>query len=457
MIKTRTKKQIKEQENPVEIKWDESKLPEYLDPQQRLAVATKADKAIVLAAAGSGKTRVITERVNYLVNCGVPAVNIVCITFTIMAAEEMRERLKGNPKVNEAFIGTIHSFANKIMKTTNERFQLFSEELSIAFHKKLINKYCKHLTFDGWVKFKDTLDEELESKVPVGTADSTLLFSQRSELSLIERPLGNEDKDYPETIETLCKAGNIISFNELLRKATTYFRNTNSFPEYVLVDEFQDVGELEYSFVMSLNAKNYLFVGDDWQSIYSFKGGNVGIFKSLCRDEKWTKYYLENNYRSGKLIIDLADKIIKQCEGKIEKSIKAVSKVNAQFCVESKYKFGAILNEIAKDEKELGDWFILVRKNADLMFVVNELRKKNIANITFKREGMSLSEMKLMMGINAIKVLTVHVAKGLESKNVLIYGDGFKLTRPDWMKNDEEVRIMYVAVTRAKENLIVLN
>jgi superfamily I DNA/RNA helicase len=89
--------------------------------------------------------------------------------------------------------------------------------------------------------------------------------------------------------------------------------------------------------------------------------------------------------------------------------------------------------------------------------MMEELKKKGIAAVSFKREGMSLAEMKALMQLNAVKVLTVHVAKGLENKNVLIYGDSFKLIKPSWMKNEEEIRLMYVAITRAKENLFILN
>lgn len=460
-IKTRSKKgdRITKKQVETPIKWDEKHLPIYLDPQQREAVKTQVNKAMVVAAAGSGKTRVITERVNYLINCGVRPENIVCITFTNMATEEMRERLANNPKVGGAFIGTIHSFANKIMKTTGERYELFTAEIDVLFHKKLITNYCKFLTFEKWVKFKDLLDEEMLGKIPQGFAEASLNFSEKAELKLIERGLGQEDKDYPETVATMCKKQKVITFDELLKKAIVYFQNTNSYPEYVLVDEFQDVGDLEYKFVMSLNAKNYFFVGDDWQSIYGWKGGNVNIFKSLCNRQDWKVYKLENNYRSGKLIIDLASKVIEQVEDRIQKDINIKADINAQFTIDTKYKLGSVLDIIAKksNSDRLGDWFILVRKNADLAIVLDKLEVKKIPVITFKREGMSLAEMKAMMDIDAVKILTVHTAKGLESKNVLLYGDSFKINRPDWMKNDEETRIVYVGITRAKENLIILN
>lgn len=457
-IKTRAKRGGKIPKKQVEtsIIWNEKHIPDYLDDQQRAAVKTQKNKVMVVAAAGSGKTRVITERVNYLINCGVKPENIVCITFTNMATEEMRERLQANPKVGSAFIGTIHSFANKVMKTTGERYELFSAEIDILFHKKLITKYCKFLTFEKWAKFKDLLDEEMLGKVPQGFAEEFLIFSEKAELKLIERPLGQEDKDYPETVATMCYKQKVITFEELLKRATVYFENTNSFPEYVLVDEFQDVGDLEYKFVMSLNAKNYFFVGDDYQSIYGWKGGNVEIFKTLCQNKEWCSYKLENNYRNGKLILDLAAKIIEQVPGRIPKTVNVKSEVNAQFTIDTKHKLGAVL-EIIKGQAEKKDWFVLVRKNADLSIILNELEKRKVPAITFKREGVSLAEMRMMMEMEAVKVLTVHTAKGLESRNVLVYGEGFKIKRPDWMKNDEETRVMYVAVTRAKENLIILN
>lgn len=373
-----------------------------------------------------------------------------------MAAEEMRERLANNSKIGDAFIGTIHSFANKIMKQSGERYELFSRELNITIHRKLILKYCKFLTLEKWMHYRDLLDNELIGKVPEGAAFKSLTFSENAELKLIERPLNEEDKNYPETVETICKKMKVLTFDELIKRATAYFKNLKSFPQFVLVDEFQDVGDLEYRFVMGLNAENYFFVGDDWQSIYGWKGANVDIFRMLSRSTEWKLYKLENNYRSGKLIIDLAQRVINQVENKIDKKVNVISNVNAQFTIDTKYKLGVVLDAIKKENK-LNDWFILLRKNVDLTFMMEELRKRNITAVSFKREGMSLAEMKALMQLDAIKVLTVHVAKGLESKNVLVYGDSFKIIKPNWMKNEEEIRLMYVAITRAKENLVILN
>lgn len=305
-----------------------------LDSQQEAVVYSTEKNIIVVAGAGSGKTRVLTERIKYLVETlHVPAHNIVSITFTNMAAEEMKLRLSDVEGIGDAFIGTIHSFANHIMKESGEKYTLFNDDLDNQLHKELIEKYCTHLTIDRYLAYKDLKALSDIGKVPQTEVDNFFLPSERSEFNTLHAPaevVKNDLKEevhitFGESIETLCKKRGIITFDELLIKAKHYFEKLEASIDYVFVDEFQDVGTLEYNFIRSLSANNYFFVGDDYQSIYGFKGGNVKIFLSLVNSEDFTTYFLTNNYRNGTQILKLATNIINQVDEKVEKSIVPIN------------------------------------------------------------------------------------------------------------------------------------
>ena len=285
------------------------------------------------------------------------------------------------------------------------------------------------------------------------------------ELDLIERSpseiqceidlLGADKVQFPESIKTLCKKRNVITFDQLLRMATDYFNSINATIGHVLVDELQDVGTLEFNFIESLQADNYFLVGDDWQSIYSFKGGNVNIFLKLIEDGMFNVYYLTNNYRNSQQVLEMSQQIISQVTKKIDKVITPVYNSEGNVTVMSKTKLPEVLRQISREEN-YKDWFLLVRTNKELYELAEKCAEYEVPYTTFKREGMSLSELRQRMNMNKVKVLTVHVSKGLEAKNVLLYGN-FPIVCPNYRKDEEERKVMYVGVTRAIDNLYILN
>lgn len=429
-----------------------------LSPIQKQIVESDAPRIIVAAGAGSGKTRVLIERIKHLINDkGVEPSSIVAITFTNMAADEMRERLVDVPGVGDAFIGTIHSFANRIFQSSGSEYSIYNDDKDNELHRYLIDKYCESLTFSKYLQFKDA-----KAKADMGLIDDSqvndiLLPSERAELSLLHRSAkaAANDKKYPETIEYLCKIRNIITFDELLEKATEYFRSLDATLDYVLVDELQDVGTLEYKFIQSLNANNYFFVGDDWQAIYGFKGGNVNIFMSLMKDKRYKKFYLTENYRSGIEILRKAESIIEQVPNRIPKQVKPMSEDTGRVRIGSRFKVEEYLSEI-KNSGNFGDWFLLVRTNKEIYQMSDKLQNMGIPFSTFKRSDMSLSDLRAEMDLNTVKVLTVHTSKGLEIPNVLLVGN-FPMKEPPYRKNPEERKVMYVAMTRAEKQLVILN
>lgn len=428
-----------------------------LDTNQEQIVNSTAKNIIVSAGAGSGKTRVLTERVKHLINTGVSPENIVCITFTNKAANEMRERLADVEDIGESFIGTIHSFANKILKSSGEKYDLLTAEKEVEIIRYLIGKYARRVTHDDYAHYLD-----LQHLIRLGAKEESVLKEEFSSSVLYElglfygnNPSSNERLNYPENIYTVCKRRGIITFDELLVKCTNYFKSINAKIEYLLVDELQDIGMNEYGFIMALNADNNFFVGDDWQAIYRFKGGDVRIFLNLMENPDWTAYYLSANYRNATNILDVAKTVINQADDIMNKNVYATRSESGEVIVNMRDNLGKYLKELKKSE-DYKDWFILVRVNKDIYEISQKLEKLKIPYITFKQGGSSNEEMETMMNENSVKILTVHTSKGLENKNVILYGN-FPIKQKSDYRNSDERKVMYVGCTRAEDKLIILN
>lgn len=421
-----------------------------LDKNQQEIVDSNEPRIIVEAGAGSGKTRVLIERVKRLLKDGVEPSNMVCITFTNMAAEEMKERLIDVPGIGDCFIGTIHSFANRIFKNSNIEYKLFNEEIQDQFMSVLIALYGKFLTMPVYLKYKD-----YSKKVDMGLMEEEDIqrFIDPSALYEINVFLKNyKDKNYPENMSILCKRHNVITFDELLERTTKYFKEINGKVEYLFVDEFQDIGPLEKKFFQALNADNYFYVGDEKQALYAFKGGNVNFFLNLIKSPNWTTYYLKNNYRCGQAILELATRVIVQADDVISyESICKSGKVGNTI-VDSKYK----IDEYLKNITNYRDWFVLVRTNKDLVKLEVKMRELEIPYVSFRKGEMTLDQMRNCMAEDKVKLLTIHTSKGLESPNVLLWGN-FPIRQKPYLRNNDELKVLYVGITRGIDQTIVLN
>ena len=412
-----------------------------LDKYQQEIVNSNEPRIIVEAGGGAGKTRTLIERIKRLLNDGVPACNIVAITFTNMAAEEMKERLIDVPGIGDCFIGTIHSFANKIFKNSNENYQLFTEEIQDQFMNVLISLYAKHLSMDKYLIYKDT-----KKKIDMGILEegelSIILTS--GELYELRVFLGEiTDNSYPQNVNTLCKKHNIITFDELLKRTAEYFKSINGKIEYLFVDEYQDIGPLEKKFFIALNADNYFYIGDEKQAIYAFKGGNVSYFINLMKSDKWKTYYLNNNYRCGEKIIDIANEVIVQADDILNVRSKCMSGKQGEVKIDSKYKIDLYLRNI----KDYKNWFLLVRTNKDLVKLENKLIDLKVPYVSFRKGEMTLNEMRQCMAEDKVKLLTIHTSKGLESPNVLLWGN-FPIRQKPYLRNNDEIKVLYVGITR---------
>lgn len=435
-----------------------------LDKLQKQVVESDANHILVIAGAGSGKTRCLTERVKYLLNSGVEPNSIVAITFTNMAAEEMRERLCDIEGIGDTFIGTIHSFANRILKSSGEKYKLYTDELDIQYHVYLIGRYCRHITTERYGQYRKLLTKYNLGQISEQELNSFWDMGEYIEYKCLQRSaddvrtyIQNGGTHYLESIETLCIRDNVITFDELLIKADEYFRSLNTRINHLLVDEFQDIGNLEWGFIRSLNAEHTFFIGDDYQAIYGFKGSNVNIFKSLASNSKYKRYTLSNNYRNSTSILETAENVISQVPSRIIKTIVPKNNNVGSVKVYKKNMLESIgVPKIKSDKNNYKDWFILTRSNKELFDICCMCDRNNIPYTTFKREGMSLQELREQMSENTVKILTVHASKGLENKNVILYGN-FPIKLPHYRKDEEERRVMYVGITRAIDTLLILN
>jgi DNA helicase-2/ATP-dependent DNA helicase PcrA len=426
-----------------------------LDRKQKQIVTCKDNNIIVSAGAGSGKTRVLTERVKYIIESGVDPSSIVCITFTNKAANEMRERLAEVKGVGNAFIGTIHSFANHILKDSGKRYDLLTADKESEIIRNLISNYGKYTTIEdytNYIKWRNMMklgyiDHSIEPPSHNASYELDIFYGR------IEKP---SNMSYPENLKDVCAKNNIITFDELIKECTSYFRKTGGSVEYLLVDEFQDIGMNEYDFIMALNAEHNFMVGDDWQSIYGFKGGDVHIFLSLMRDPNWTSFEMTTNYRNSKSILTIAKSVIKEATDIINKRVSSARDEYGYVEQDSKYNLNEYLDDI-KISQNYKDWFILVRTNKEIYELSNKLALAHIPYKTFKQGNVSTEELNKIMNSNTVKLLTIHASKGLENKNVIIYGN-FQVKTPKYKRvNSEERKIFYVAITRAMDKLIILS
>jgi len=235
-----------------------------LSKQQKEIVDSKSKKIIVDAGSGSGKTRVLTERVRKLLNSGVNPYSVVVITFTNMAANELYDRLSDVKNSDKCFIGTIHAYAHKLLKKSGYDFDIFSEYYQTLYMTELLKKYGYYATIDDYNLFLKY--DKMIASGKMQKSDLRNKFTDYKVYDELMALLGRVTRSsYKETVVTMCKENNVITFDELIDLATKYFKDSNTKLEYLFVDELQDIGYLEYNFLLSLNAENYFFIGDDYQ------------------------------------------------------------------------------------------------------------------------------------------------------------------------------------------------
>lgn len=356
-----------------------------LDLFQQDAVNAKERNVLVVAAPGSGKTTVIINRINYLVNkLKIYNKNIIVITFTKSAALNMKDRYIKSFNLERApFFGTFHGLFYKMLIRENYKIEI-------------IESYKTHKLIEGVLK--KYFDDINEDKIKEVINNISLFKNSRSNLNEFKPSLTKEIfQECYEAYSSYKKKNNLWDFDDLALKVLELLKENkglrNGYRElfkYILVDEFQDCDELQIEFLKMMNEgdKNSLFaVGDEDQCIYSFRGSKpeyMVIFNNIFKGGK--KYYLSKNYRSSKNIIDGAKKVIEYNKERNKKEIIANKEddgiIKISFPYDEKIQGEEIVDRIKaliKDNKyTYKDNIILYRTNIEAMNFIDVFTRKKI-------------------------------------------------------------------------------
>ena len=371
-----------------------------LNEAQLAPVLQKDGPMIVIAGAGSGKTRVLTYRIAYLMNQGVDPFNILSLTFTNKAAREMKERIAsivGQSEAKNLWMGTFHSIFAKILRIEADRlgypsnFTIYDSQDS----QRLISSIIKEMGLDKDIyKYKQVAGRISSYKNSLITVRA---YFQNPELkeadAMARRPrLGDIYKEY---VDRCFKAGAmdfddlLLKTNELLTRFPDVLANYQDRFRYILVDEYQDTNHSQYLIVRALSDRfqNICVVGDDAQSIYAFRGANINNILNFQRDyDKVNMYRLEQNYRSTKNIVNAANSIIDKNQTKLDKVVWTANEEGGKIKVnrshtdadEGRYVAGSIFENKMQDQLKNSDFAVLYRTNAQSRSIEDALRKRDI-------------------------------------------------------------------------------
>jgi len=372
-----------------------------LNDSQKLPTTHKDGPIMVIAGAGSGKTRVLTYRIAYLMERGVDPFSILSLTFTNKAAREMKSRISqivGESKSKNLWMGTFHSIFARILRSESEllgyssNFTIYDTQDS----DRLIATIIKELKLDkDLYKYKNIRSRISSLKNNLVTVKAYLsnpeLVQQDNES---RRPMFG--KVY-QTYVNRCFKASAMDFDDLLLKTNELL---NRFPEvlakyqerfkYIHVDEYQDTNHSQYLIVKALADKyeNLCVVGDDAQSIYGFRGANIENILSFQKDySNSTIYRLEQNYRSTKNIVNAANSVINYNINKLEKEVwtdnESGEKIEINQSItdseEGRFVSSSIFENKNKYQLENDSFAVLYRTNAQSRSIEDALRRKNIS------------------------------------------------------------------------------
>ena len=412
-----------------------------LNSSQQAAVINTAGPSLVIAGAGSGKTRVLTYRIAQLLSQGVPAHKILALTFTNKAANEMRKRiadLVGNDIAVNLWMGTFHSIFSRILRFEAEHlgytssFTIYDTQDS----KNLIKGIVKDMKLDDKIYKPNTILGRISMAknnliVAHSYAQSARILSEDS---AAKRPLlGEIYKRYQQR----CKQSDTMDFDDLLLETNILFRDHPDILakyqqkfQYILVDEYQDTNYSQYLIIKKLSEihRNICVVGDDAQSIYSFRGArieNILNFKNDYPDYKL--YKLEQNYRSTTTIVDAANSVISKNKEQIPKHTFSENdegeKIKVMRALSDKEEGFQVANEIFRlahyQQQAFSDFAILYRTNAQSRIMEEALRKGNIPYKIYG--GQSFYQRKEVKDLLAYFRLTVNQNDEEAFKRIINY------------------------------------
>lgn len=371
-----------------------------LNEAQQLPVLQKDGPMIVIAGAGSGKTRVLTVRIANLMSQGVDAFNILALTFTNKAAREMKKRIAdivGNNEAKNLWMGTFHSVFAKILRIESDKlgypsnFTIYDTQDSV----RLIGAIIKEMQLDKDIyKPKQILGRISSYKNSLITVKAYFNNPELQEAdAMSKKPRMGEI--YQQYVERCFKSG-AMDFDDLLLKTNELL---NRFPDvlakyqdrfrYILVDEYQDTNHSQYLIVRALSDRfqNICVVGDDAQSIYAFRGANINNILNFQKDyDNVQMYRLEQNYRSSRNIVEAANNVIDKNKTKLDKVVWTANEHGPKIKVhrsltdgeEGRFVASTIFEQKMQHQMHNGQFAILYRTNAQSRAMEDALRKRDI-------------------------------------------------------------------------------
>lgn len=362
---------------------------ENLNKEQKEAVLHKEGPCLVLAGAGSGKTKVLTTRIANMINDGIYSGNILAITFTNKAAKEMRDRISNMVENNYAFVGTFHSFGLRVIRENTEKLGLTSNFTIIDSDDvaSIIKKIMKELD----ISTKEYSVSYIRNKISF--IKNEMLSDSEIDKYLNSPPEKVAVKVYRE-YEKILKRNNAVDFDDLLKRPVELFVNNDDILDkyqekyrYVLIDEYQDTNEVQYKLVKLLASKyrNLFVVGDVNQSIYGFRWSNYKNILNFEKDYPDSKTItLNQNYRSTNTILNAANSVIKNNVERKEVNLYSTFgdgvKIKYFRGNDEKDEVKLVVDEIKKllDEGyDYNDFAILYRTNAQSRNVEDAILKVN--------------------------------------------------------------------------------
>ena len=427
-----------------------------LNEAQRAAVEYIDGPSLVIAGAGSGKTRVLTYKIAYLLSQGMKPWSIMALTFTNKAAREMKERigkLVGNDLAQHLYMGTFHSIFSRILRAEaehigfNNNFTIYDESDS----RSLIKAIVKEMGLDD-KKYKPAA---VHAKISMAKNNLMSAAAYESDAAIFEQ---NKRAQMPEVGKIFvayvqrCKQANAMDFDDLLTLTYQLFREHEDIRhkyaarfDYVLVDEYQDTNHVQMSIVMQLcqEKQRVCAVGDDSQSIYSFRGANIDNILNYQRQFQGTRLFkLEQNYRSTQTIVEAANSLIKHNRNQIPKDVFSENTKGEKIQYKPAYSDKEEAAIVAKDVKRIrredgcqySDFAILYRTNAQSRSFEEEFRKQGIPYRIYG--GLSFYQRKEIKDIiayfrlvanpddeEAIKRIINYPARGIGATTVLKIAD----------------------------------
>ncbi|MDA9849211.1 UvrD-helicase domain-containing protein [Flavobacteriaceae bacterium] len=375
-------------------------LLQNLNPSQLEPTLQTDGPMIVIAGAGSGKTRVLTYKIAYLMSKGVDAFNILALTFTNKAAKEMKERISSMLDDNESknlWIGTFHSVFAKILRIEADKlgyptnFTIYDTQDS----QKLVSSIISELNLDKEIyKYKQIYSRISSYKNSLITVKA---YNSNNELIETDRQARRPRliDIYSEYVNRCFKSGAmdfddlLLKTNELLSRFPEVLSKYQNMFRYVLVDEYQDTNHSQYLIVKALADKfqNICVVGDDAQSIYGFRGANINNILNFQKDYDDVKLFkLEQNYRSTKNIVKAANSLIEKNQKRLEKVVWTDNDEGSKIKVnrlltdgeEGRFVASSIFENKNSQQLQNKDFAILYRTNAQSRAFEDSLRKRNI-------------------------------------------------------------------------------